>query len=341
MQVDRDPAQTQMGGKLTPPPAVTGNQPVQPVAIGKPAAGKLPAVDTGPSLPVWNCEFKPADGPGAGQLDALTVGSLFKLDCHGDIEVPWKDGMLTAVFKEKESAYTLFVLKNLKLEPKAVELLVTAYKPGSHVPEYVRLIQGDHGFEMAKPKWEVKSVLKPNEQTKPYPPFGPWSLSLPLWFIVTIVAILAAIVYFIARFVRRYNQRSKMLAELQRHKTALTPLHQFYRDSRNIRRKLFAVKQVEELNTISQELNREFRLYVLRQFEIPTLDWTDREIVRDLKKRHRKVYYRVREPLRKTLRELGRLATQREILIKDVEQLHRMSLDTVEKIDGARAGGKA
>ncbi len=336
-QASRDPAQTQMGGKLTAPPPKA--PPSHAKGLPHVAAGNLPVPVPGPSLPVWTCEFKPADGASAAPLDNLTVGSLFKAECHGDIEVPWQNGMVTATFKEKESSYTLYVLKNLKLEPKSAELLITAYKPGSHAPEYVRFVQGENGFEMVKPKWEVKSVLPPNEQAKPYLPYGPWSLSLPLWFIIMVFVILAAIGYFVWRTVRRYNQRSKMLAELQRHKTALTPLHQFYRDARNIRRQLHNVKQIEELNTISQELNREFRLYVLRQFEIPTLDWTDREIVRDLKRRHRKVYYRVREPLRKTLRELGRLAGQKQMLFKDVEQLHRMSLDTVEKIDSARLGG--
>lgn len=287
-------------------------------------------------LPIWTCEFQPDQG----QLDNLTVGSKFKLSCHGDIEVAWKEGPVTATFPTEDAAYTLYVLQNQKLEARSAELIVTAYKAGQHAPEYVRIVQGENGFEFVKPKWDVKSVLKPNEQPKPYPPFGPWSLSLPLWFYIVVGAVLITVAYLVTRKVRRYNQRTKMLAELQRHKTALSPLHQFYRDSRNIRRKLNNVKQAEELSEITGELNREFRLYVLRQFEIPTLDWTDREIVRDLKRRHRKIYYRVREPLRKTLRELGRLAAQKQVLFKDVEQMQRMSLETVEKIDSARGAVK-
>jgi len=303
-----------MGGRIAPPAA--------------PAQRQAEAVAQRAPLPVWTCELS--------ETDNLTVGALFKMSCRGDIEVVWQDGLVHATFPEKEQSYTLYVLKNLKLEPRSAEFLVTAYKPGSHAPEYVRLVQAENGFETLKPKWEVKSVLKPNEQVQPYPPFGPWNLSLPLWFWLVLAAVIISVAYVVTRTVRRYNQRQKMLTELQRHKTALSPVHQYYKDTRNLRRRLHNVKQVEELGALSQELNREFRLYVLRQFQIPTLDWTDREIVRDLKKRHRKVYYRVREPLRKTLRELGRMSSQKQILFKDVEQMQRMSLDTVERIEQAR-----
>lgn len=319
-----------------PPPTAGGRLPPAQSAAPAPAAAAAEA--HGPPLPVWTCEFVPATVPHAGQLDNLTVGALFQLNCQGDIAVAWTDGLPMVQFPAKEQAYTLYILQTLKLEPQRAELLVTGYKSGDNAPEYVRIVQGAQGFETLKPKWAIKSVLKPNEQTPPYPPFGPWNLSLPLWFWLALAAVILAVIYFSVRTVRRYNQRSRMLADLQRHKTALSPLHQYYKDTRNIRRRLHTVKQVEELNAISEELNREFRLYVLRQFQIPTLDWSDREIVRDLRKRHSKIYYRVREPLRKTLRELGRMAGQKQILFKDVEQMQRMSLDTVERIEKAREG---
>lgn len=279
------------------------------------------------ALPIWTCEFKGTEN--------LTVGSLFKLNCHGEIEVAWNQDPLKAVFPAKDFDYALVVLKSDQLSPKAVELTVTSYRAGQLKPEYIRIVQGEQGFEFSKPDWTVQSVLKPNEQPKPYPSFGPWNLPLPVWFLASVALVLAIIGYLIFRTIRRYNQRTKMLVDLEKHRTALSPLHQFYRDSRNLRRRLHNVKQTDELTALTSELDREFRLYVLRQFKIPTLDWTDREIIRDMKKRHRKVYYRVREPLRKTLRELSKLKGQKQVLFKDVEQLHKMSLDTVEKIDGA------
>ncbi len=290
------------------------------------------------ALPIWNCEFKAQEG--AAPLDNLTVGSLFRLHCQGEIEVEWKEGPFAVVFPDKNANYSLVVLKADKTNAKEAEFVVTGYKAGSHVPEYVRIIQGEAGFEMLKPKWEIKSVLKPNQMNEPYPPFGPWSLAMPIWVLFVLGLAAALVFYFGFRVFRRSRQRAKMLAELTRHQTALSPLHQFYRDARQLRRRLHNVKQAEELSALSKDLDREFRLYVLRQFQIPTLDWTDGEIVRDFKRRHRKVYEKAGDPLRKTLRELTRLVNQKEILFKDVEQIQRMSLETVETIDSAMTGAK-
>lgn len=299
------------------------------------------------ALPIWKCEFQPDTAPNSLPLDNLTVGAPFLLTCRGDIEVTWIPDFPVAVrFATKEEAYTLHVLKTESLAPQEARFLVTAYKAGEHKPEYVRVVQmqgpgaGELGFEVAKPEWTVKSVLKPNQQNQPYPPFGPWSISLPSWLWLILVFLVSAIGYMVVRKLRKMNQRTKMLQELSRHKTALSPLHQYYRDARNLRRKLHGVKQVDELNDLSRELNREFRLYVLRRFQIPTLDWSDGQIVRDLRRRHKKVYRAAGDHLRKTLRELTRLQSRQPVLFKDVEQMQRMSLEAVERIDRAASEQK-
>ncbi len=298
------------------------------------------------ALPIWKCEFQPDTTPEAAPLDNLTVGAPFLLNCKGDLEVTWiKDFPIALSFGKKEDAYSLHILKTEHLGPQEARFQVTAYKAGQHKPEYVRVVQmqgpgaGELGFEMAKPEWTVKSVLKPNQKNEPYPPFGPWGISLPAWLWLAVVFVLAALGYAAVRKFRKMRQRARMMAELARHKTPLSPLHQYYRDARNLRRKLHNAKQVEELGALSRDLDREFRLYVLRQFQIPTLDWTDGQIVRDLRRRHKKVYRAAGDHLRKTLRELTRLQARQPVLFKDVEQMQRMSLETVERID--RAAGES
>lgn len=287
-------------------------------------------------VPVWNCEFK--QRPEHPELNALTVGAKFEMQCRGDIPVAWDKGPVEPAFKDKEQKYSLVVLESPRLDPNQVDLVVTGYKAGKFEPEYVRFMQGPHGFEVAKPKWEIQSVIKQNqgEPPQPYPPFGPWSLALPVWIFVIIAIAVALGTFFVFRHLRRRAQRQRMLEELKRHRTALSPIHQFYRDARLIRRKLHQAKTVEELKSISVELDKEFRLYVLRQFEIPTLDWTDGEILGDLRKRHARVYRQAGDPLKKTLRELFRVRERDQLLLHDLEQLHRMSLEAVERLESAR-----
>jgi hypothetical protein len=181
--------------------------------------------------------------------------------------------------------------------------------------------------------------LDPKQQPQPYGPFGPWKLDLPLWFVIAVIAGLVLLVWAVARRIRKYVQRKRMLESLKLHATALPPLHQFYRDARQLRRRMHNVKEPDELKGIGADLNRDFRLYVLRKFQIPTLDWSDREVLRDLRRRHRKTYNFAADPLRKMLRELSKLVGRDKVEAGDVEQLHRMSIDTAEKLDGE--GGHA
>jgi hypothetical protein len=304
-----------------------------------------PAKSAASPVPVWNCSFAPGAQDGVA-LNALTVGAKFDLKCHGEIAVAWRAGEPVRVaFAKDEQAYTLQVLQTKTLDPQDAEFVVTGYKPGKQAPEYVRLVQkggaagsGEIGFEFDKPQWEIRSVLKPNQPPSPYGPYGPFALRPPLWIFVTAGLLLALLIVVVYRWVRRTSQRRRMLESLKRHRTALSPLHQFYRDARGLRRRLHGAKTAEELKTITEDLDREFRLYVLRQFEIPTLDWSDNEILADLRRRHKKVFERARDPLKRTLRELVRLKSGPQVLLQDVEQMHEMSLDAAETLESAREG---
>lgn len=295
-----------------------------------------PAVNTeGQGVPVWTCQFEPAGGPA---LAELTVGAKFAMKCRGDIAVEWTKDPVKVFFAKPEEMYTLQILSSEQLAEHDARFIVTGYKAGQHKPEYIRILQGDKGFEVAKPEWEIKSVLKQGEQPQMYPPFGPFSVGFPLWIGVVAFLALALVIYAVVRKIQRTADRRRMLEDLKRHRTALSPLHQFYRDARGLRKRLHNVKDASELKSISEDLDKEFRLYVLRQFEIPTLDWSDSDILRDLRKRHRKVYSKASDVLKKTLRELVRMKSQPQVLLKDVEQLHTMSLDAAEKLESAREG---
>lgn len=290
--------------------------------------------------PIWRCEFYQLSKE-SPPLDALTVGAKFGWRCQGEIAVEWAPGAPSVQFPDAKFDHSLKILQVLRQEPKEAAYVVTAYKPGQHQPEYLRVMQGSRGFEASKPQWQVKSVLQPNTKPEAYPPFGPWSLSLPLWFFISLAAVSILVVWLIVRQVRRYHQRRRMLEELARHKTAMPPLHQFYRDARQIRRRLHDAKTVEDLKNISVDLNKEFRLFLLREFEIPTLDWSDRAILEDLRRRHSHVYEGAGDSVKRTLRELLKLSSRPNVLLQDVEQLHRMSLDTAEKLGDALEGKRA
>jgi hypothetical protein len=295
-------------------------------------------------VPVWNCEFAPetagegTSGSGVA-LDSLTVGAHFDLKCHGDIPVQWdKSAPTTLAFAKPEDEFTLAILTVKRQEPNEIDLVVTAYKAGQHNPDYVRILQSkgtaeEKGIEFAKPSWDVKSVLDPKQPAQPIGPYGPWNLTLPMWFWLVLAIVIMALVYFIFSRFKKFQQKRRLREELARHKTAVLPLHQFYKDCRNLRRRVFDAKYASDYTTIAGDLNREFRLYVLRKFEIPTLDWSNSQILRELKRRHRHTYAQAGEPLRQALRELTKLSARSNLTAQDVEQVQRMSLDAAERLD--------
>lgn len=286
-----------------------------------------------PVLPIWKCDFAQAEG--AQALNNLTVGAKFKMNCHGDIPVEWNKDNVGVAFKDKNSEqYTLFVLSADNLAPNDAELTVTGYKAGQFKPEFVRIVQGDHGFEVIKPEWEIRSVLKQDQQPQPFPPFGPWQLGLPMWIVIVIAILVGLFTFFTIRFFRRRMQRQKMLKDLALHATAISPVNHFYKDARLIRKKLNQAPQDSDAKEITVQLDKEFRLFVLRQFQVPALDWSDRAIADDIRKRHRRDFEIYGDKLRKALRELTRVKARPNVSVTDSEQLLQICLDAVEAVGG-------
>jgi hypothetical protein len=282
-------------------------------------------------VPVWTCEFAPETEP----LNNLTVGAKFIMQCKGDLPVEWSTAApLTLQMPKEEDQYKLVLLKADQLEPTQARFVVTGYRPGQHDLDYIRILQGPKGFEVAHPKWQIQTVIKqdPSKPPEPFPEVGPWWVQVPIWFVVALALGFLLAVYVLVTRIRRHLQRKRMLEGLKLHRTALTPIHQFYREARQLRRRIHMAKQPEDLKPVVEDLNKEFRLFVLRQFEIPTLDWSNGEILRDLRKRHRPVFQETSAQVKKTLRELDRVKFQTTVSAKDLEQLHTMSLETAEKM---------
>lgn len=289
-------------------------------------------------VPVWSCEFEAA--PNQPKLDDLTVGAKFRLNCHGDIAVAWSAEPLRVKFPKAEQAHSLAIIGAEQLNPQSVQLTVTGYRAGEQTPDWVRILQGEgaeqRGFETEKPKWTVKSVMSEGAPKKPYPSFGPWGVSLPTSVWIGLAVLITALVAALIWAVRRTWQRRRVRETLRRHRTALSPAHQFYRDARGLRRRLDEATAPETVRQVADDLSREFRLFLVREFEVPAEEWTDAAIRRDVARRFRAVGAQAGEGLAKTLRELTRLTSRPAALPEDVAQLLTMSLDTVEAIERAQ-----
>lgn len=280
--------------------------------------------------------------------NALTVGSVFELHCPSSPEA-WI-GIRPEQAQLKLADADQYKLKLLKLDfPSKNEavLTVTSYKPGSHNLAGVQIVgidaSGSHVVTLAPVQFAVVSVMdsqKPQEE--PYGALGPVKLSLPMWYwlvIAGVIAFFAGIVWY--RFWKR-NKKKKLLAKMHILETAQTPYFQFQHAVRKIQREVGFVTEAtspEVMTAAVTELSQAYKIYLARTFLIPTLDWTEKQVLSDLKKNYRSIYEEHRSGFKKSLAELSRAQTALsqkgalQLSLKDIEQTLKMVRAHVDQVE--------
>lgn len=279
---------------------------------------------------------------------ALNVGSVFELHCPSASDV-WQ-GIAPDQVQLKLPEADQYKLKLLKLDfPSKNEavLTVTSYKPGSHNLAGVQVVghdaSGDHVVTLAPIQFSVVSVMdQQTPQEEPFGALGPVKLSLPPWYwlvIAGVIAFFAAIIWY--RFWKR-NKKKKLLAKMHIFETAQTPFFQFHHAIRKVQREVGFVADgasLELMTSAVQELSQAYKIYLARTFLIPTLDWTEKQVLSDLKKNYRSIYEEHRSGFKKSLAELSRAQKallQKDALqlsLKDIEQTLKMLRDHVDRIE--------
>ena len=289
------------------------------------------------AAPLWRCSIDQLQNdPGGASLDALTVGAKFRLDCNGDLPVAWdvQQPVTVQLPDPNQQKYDLKILQTLSLEPQMAKFVVTSYRAGEFSPEYVRIFTGKAGFETTGLRWQVQSVLPKDRKPEAYPAFGPYLINMPFWVWFVIFVAVLFVVGAIYRLVRRYQQRKKVQQILKDHASALPPHTQFHREMRQIKK---AIDSQQSTIGIALKLDSEVRLYLLRTFQMPALDWSDREILKELKRKRRSLYDSERARVAKALRELTQLKKSDSVKTQDLEQMFVLSRDTVDRLE--RLGG--
>lgn len=271
-------------------------------------------------------EFKTSLGKAS---EEITVGRKFLLNCDGE----WPDLVMEKLELRVDPAdkYKLKLLQFQKNSPGQAQLAVTSYQAGEHVLKAVQLVDPEHSVLLGDLRFTVKSVINPQEPpTEPFGPMGPLKFGLPWWYYLIAVVLLAMLALGVGFRWRRRQQKRRLIEDMKLSDSALTPMAQLSQKLRQVLRSLSAEGAI---NSVS-ELNRSYRIYLARRFQIPTLVWSDRLILRDFKKYHRKLYDVAGSSIIKTLRELARAeANPKDLKIQDVEQLLTLVRDGAERLE--------
>lgn len=271
-----------------------------------------------------------------GDAAPLTVGQQFALNCEG----PWPKLNPNAIELrlDKENQYKLKLIKFEFVSTTEAKLVVTSYKTGEHQLKALQLVEGDHSVVLGDLNFTVTSLMNPQEPVKePYGPMGPLGLGLPMWYVLSAIAIVAAFILALLYRWRQRRQKKKLLAEMRLNEFVQDPLFQFYQSARKMQRSyaFFSGGALEGEDSVRfvAELNESFKIYLARLFQIPTMAWSERRILGDLKKNHSDFYKAFRTEMQKSLAELSRaIKAGKTMNPKDCQQLFDLVRKQVDQI---------
>lgn len=275
--------------------------------------------------------------------NTLTVGREFILACEGEYPRDLQTEKMQLVLKP-EQKYSLHLLGFEFRNPTMADIKVTAYRAGGMKFEDLQITDGVQTLSLGPVEYQVQSVLQPAQpgeqqgKQEPYGPIGPMGLSVPFLYWAILVGILGLIVLIILGRVYRAVQRRAMLEKLREHDSALSPLSQFHQNLRRLQRQnavYFGIPATtQDVQEAFTSLHQSFLLFITRQYKVPALQWSERLVLRDLKKYHPRVYREFGVDTKKLYREYNHgLKDKTKLTENDILNLTRSTRLLLEKME--------
>ncbi len=281
------------------------------------------------NYPSWECAVTKMQGD-----PSWTVGSLFLLSCQGE-ETSLDQARLTIKNPEGRPHF-LKIIEVKSLNLNEVQMVVTSYEVGGHARDQVQLTDQESSVDLLVPAFTIESVLSQAEDQKPYAPREAMTLSAPtaLWVVLGIGALVLAAI--ISLRLRRAFQRRQLIESLKAHQTALSPFEQFHKELRSLQRSTSAtLTEGTHLESFVKKLDELLRLFLVRELQIPALQWNARQISGEIRKQDPKLHRRVKNDLKLFFREIEKAhyANQKgEFQVNDCGQLIQICQRTTESI---------
>lgn len=323
-----------------------GQVQTHPFAPSAPTQAQPPLPKATPAPPdvQWSCETSQID-PKTGQATEqptgqLTVGQKFLLTCEGP-PVQLNAQKLTMELP-KELKYALRLLQTKSLGETKAEFVATTYMVGDMKFQNPVLTDGTKRVGLGQFELNTATVIDPakNPEGKPYGPWTPVQIDWPVVVWVSFGILAVAIGTVIGLAVRRSIERKRLLAQLEKHATALSPYNQFNKDLRKLNRQLTATKTwtSEASGQFFNELNESFRWYLARELIVPAIDSGPSWILRSIRKADPELYKNVKKDLYLALVELQKAMDAKQAASpEDAQQLSELCRVLADRITKARS----
>ncbi len=269
-----------------------------------------------------NCHIQPPEKP-------LTVGALFDVICDGDLTGFKTDGMALALAQKDK--YVFFVKDVQVKSTSEVIFRVTSYVAGDHEIKGLELTSGGEKYALVGIKYHVDSVIDPqNQKPEPYGPFGPLSLTLPLWFWASFAGSVLFAFIVAGLVVWRRVKRRRLFSKIKEFETAQNPFVQLSRELRAWHRKV-STSDTEKLDEALSDLEKLFRAYLTRKFQIPAFQWRMALISKALSQK--RVDEKRLQQLKLVFLELEKARRAKTVTFGDAEQLLNLTQKSANDLD--------
>ena len=306
-------------------------------AASAPTTSPAPAspVDALPTVTHWNCEPSLMDSRGqpAGAITeqtALTVGDKFLLTCQGPIVDLDRDHL--ALELPKQAKYALRIMETRALTADHAEFIATSWIAAPVEFKQLYLSDGKNKVDIGPLAIAMKSVIPKDKQAepKPFDPWGPLRLGLPIYVWITIAIVVALIGLWAAYLIGKMLKRKRFLSLLNKNQIALTPYNQFNKDLRRFARQPLTASAPE---SFAKELSEAFRWYLARELFVPAVGASTTFLLRDMARRHESLYKKVSRDLGLALREIDQA---KELKPEDVHQLIELCRSLADRIHAGK-----
>lgn len=286
------------------------------------------------NLPVWNCKSLAPDG--------MTVGTIVQADCV--TSAPLDRNFLSSkkvLILPKGQEHSLKILKYDPVGEKQIKLSWTSYQSGQHVfTNGVVLKVDDLPIVIKGLSVRVESVLKPSpdgQMPKPYGPFGPFVMSLPVVFwAIFAVTVLAGLVFAVLKL-RRIWQRRKLVASLEQYDKAEAPSTEFYQQIRKLHKHnaVFNSSSPTEVDfhEALKALGDAYATYVTRKLQVPVNQWSSHVIEQEVQRYFSEWARRDQGRLKRNLDSVRKLASETRLDHRDIQALLKVLSQWVDEAD--------
>lgn len=273
----------------------------------------------------------------------LTVGDIQTLSCTGEefSSLNFKQLQFLTVPEEKYSIKFLGLKEGLAQQ---YEIQFTSYAVGDHNFKDLKLSDGDKQIVLGDFGFHVESVMTQMQPPpeKPFGPMGPFQTPFPYHLLYLLLAVLVLVLFISGLKIWSVIKWQRVLEGLKEHDSAQTPANQFYQSLRKIQRAPLNEDLKSSTNLEVQkyfkDLYASWKLFLLRTYRIPAMDWSSRQIVRYIKKNDVKTYKNHKDDLYQVLIEMDRASRETNKLSKKDLNLFidrtRILVDVIQKSSG-------